>query len=393
MTKADSRSGHIVLMVAHCAGMLDLVALPLWVGALISYYHFDAQQAGGMVTLFLFGAVASSLFFAPRLSRLNGRIAAALGFGLAMLSFIALSFTHDFVIMLLLHAIAGMSAGCALSFTHGSIGRSIQPHRLFATVGITIGIFALGFFIVTPPLVTQYGGPVLFRLFATVMAVATVASALAFPQSYTAIERLNNRVINANNQRSNLTKDRLDPRVWFMVFGVGCMALVQSMIFSFVERIGMDRGFGIAAVSGVLIALGIVNLLPAPLAVLLERRFSAYRVLLIGPILQAVIALAITQSTSFMPYAVATSVFAGLLIFTHTFAFGVLSKLDPSGRAAASTPAMLMIGAAIGPILGGTLVKNAGYGSLGIATVMIAILAVASFRRVTLSEDPKVALV
>jgi hypothetical protein len=48
---------------------------------------------------------------------------------------------------------------------------------------------------------------------------------------------------------------------------------------------------------------------------------------------------------------VAASVFAAVMIFTHTFAFGLLARLDLSGRAMAATPAMLMIGAAIGPIL------------------------------------------
>ena len=32
----ENWSGRIVLMVAHCAGMVDLVALPVWVGTLIS---------------------------------------------------------------------------------------------------------------------------------------------------------------------------------------------------------------------------------------------------------------------------------------------------------------------------------------------------------------------
>ena len=54
------------------------------------------------------------------------------------------------------------------------------------------------------------------------------------------------------------------------------------------------------------------------------------------------------------------------MIFTHTFAFGVLSKLDPTARALAGTPAMLMTGAAVGPILGGLLVQGFGYGSLGV---------------------------
>src|SRR5450830_1301727 len=57
---------RLALMLAHCAGMLDLVALPVWVGTLVSAYHLDPQQAGGLATLFLVGAVFSSLAVAPR---------------------------------------------------------------------------------------------------------------------------------------------------------------------------------------------------------------------------------------------------------------------------------------------------------------------------------------
>ena len=48
----------------------------------------------------------------------------------------------------------------------------------------------------------------------------------------------------------------------------------------------------------------------------------------------------------------------------------------------AATPAMLMTGAAIGPILGGTLVKSLGYGSIGVVALCIAVVAVACFWRV-----------
>ena len=65
--------------------------------------------------------------------------------------------------------------------------------------------------------------------------------------------------------------------------------------------------------------------------------------------------------------------------------FGMLARLDRSGRSMAATPAMLMTGAAIGPILGGTLVKASGYGALGIAAVLIAFLAVACFSRLPLA--------
>jgi predicted MFS family arabinose efflux permease len=104
-------------------------------------------------------------------------------------------------------------------------------------------------------------------------------------------------------------------------------------------------------------------------------------VLLAGPLLQALLVAVIMQSTVFVPYALAASVFAAVMIFTHTFGFGLLARLEPSGRALAATPAMIMTGAAIGPILGGTLVKSFGYGSLALAAAVVAGVAVACFSR------------
>jgi hypothetical protein len=79
----------------------------------------------------------------------------------------------------------------------------------------------------------------------------------------------------------------------------------------------------------------------------------------------------------------AAGVFSAVVIFTHTFAFGTLATIDKSGRAVAATPVMLMTGAAIGPILAGTLVKAFGYGSLGAVATVIAIVASTCFSRTT----------
>ena len=100
--------------------------------------------------------------------------------------------------------------------------------------------------------------------------------------------------------------------------------------------------------------------------------------------LVAALALVIVNAQSFAPYAAAASVFAAVMIFTHTFAFGTLARLDPSGRALAATPAMLMAGAALGPILGGTLVQWHGYPALGWATTTVGLVALLCFSRVRL---------
>src|SRR5690554_473376 len=91
MSIRPGRAGTAALMVAHCAGMIDLVALPVWVGALVAQSHFDPQQAGLLASLFLIGAVAASLGLASRVQRIRARSVAFAGYGLAALAFGALT--------------------------------------------------------------------------------------------------------------------------------------------------------------------------------------------------------------------------------------------------------------------------------------------------------------
>ena len=364
-------------MVAHCAGMIDLIALPVWIGVLITHYRFDPQQAGAMITSFLISVVLASLVVAPRFQRLPTRPVAVIGFAVAATGFGLASQTADFYSLALLHALCGLGVGAALSVTHGTVARSERPHRLFAIVGIALGVFAVVFFGVAPQLIAANSGAVLFVIFSLVMVIAALAALLAFPSpaKSTAVE-------------AHATRAPLPAAVWAGIGGIACMALVQAMTFGFLEQVGIDHGFARQDVNGVLIALGLVNLLPAALAALLEKRWLARNVLLAAPLLQAALCLLVMTSSSFLPYAMAASVFAAVLIFSHTFAFGLIAKLDVTGRALAATPAMVMTGAAIGPVLAGTLVKAFGYTSLAQIAVLIAAVAAFLFSRLPSGATP-----
>jgi predicted MFS family arabinose efflux permease len=363
-------------MVAQCAGMVDLVALSIWVGALIAHYGFDPQQAGGLPTLFLLGAVLASVALAPRIQRLRGRWVAAIGFGISALAFAAAASVTSYAPLAVLHLIAGAAAGAALSVTHGTIARSENPHRLFAIVGMALGVFAIIFLAGTPQLIAALGGSALFYAFAAVMALGALAALLAFPTP---------EAKTGENVRA-AKLGALPKAVWFGIVGISCMTLVQAMIFSFLEPAGLRRGFDQGAINGVLIALGLVNLLPAALAALLEKHLAPRKVLLVGPVVQVALGATIMMSRVFEPYAFAAAFFAAVMIFTHTFAFGLLARLDASGRALTGTPAMLMIGSAVGPFLGGTLVNAFGYESLAVAAACLAVVAVTCFARLPARE-------
>ena len=378
-----SRSGIAALLAGHCAGMLDLVALPVWVGALVGWYHFDAQQAGLLASLFLGGQVVSSVLLAPRIMKVKGRTAAVAGFTLAGLAFLGVAATDVVALMALLHLAGGLGAGCALSVTHGAVGRSANPHRLFAMAGFALALFGIFMLGGGSKLVQWRGGPALFTLFAAVMGVALVLAALAFPQQ---------RAAGAGLAAATAP---LSARVWFGMVAMGLLALAQACIFSFVERLGADRGYAAEIVTTVLICAGVVNLTPAPLAGWLQNRLRAEAVVICGPLAHAAAVLALTQFNTFPSYAVLVSLLIAIVVFTHTFLFGLLARLDPSGRAVAATPAMLMIGAAIGPVLGGTVVKLAGYPALGVCVAVAGALSALLFglmRRVLPAVSPSAAM-
>jgi predicted MFS family arabinose efflux permease len=367
----DSGRGRFALLVGFSAGMVDMVALPIWVGALIAHDGLDPQHAGALVTLFLSGVVLASMMLAPRFHRIGTRVTATCGFALSAAGFLLAARTADFGTLAALHALCGVATGAALSAVLGTIARSTRPHRLFAFANAAVGVFAVIFLGAVPSIVAIHGAVGLFAVFATVMAAAALSSALAFPAANP----------EAHHTAGPRAAARIPPVVWFGVVGIASLSLVQAMSFSFLQRAGVDHGFAHHAVAAVLVALGLVNLLPAPLAALLETRLPARAVVLAGPLVQALLVAVIMDARGFPAYAAASSLLTAVIIFTDTFAFGLLAQLEPSGRALAAMPAMMMTGSAIGPFLGGTLVQSFGYGSIALVAGLVAAIAVFSFSR------------
>jgi predicted MFS family arabinose efflux permease len=382
VTKLNSWGGQATLSIGHMAGMIDLAALPLWIGSLMKFYGLAAPEAGLTVTAFLASVVISSVIFAPMFTRLRHRVFACLGYCVASCAFLAASWLpvspDSLVSFMLLHAVAGLGVGAALSVTHGAMGRSANPHRLFGIANVTMGVLAVIMFALLPGIIAAYGGPSIFVAFTITMAFGAVVALLFFPE----VPQVN---VAAAAQRAAAVKTPLPKAAWLTIGTIVCIALNQAMVFSFVERIGDMRNFGEGAVQGVLIVTGFVNLLPGILAALLQKKFAPVNVGIAGPILQAIFALSVTGATTYAFFAVPATLYVALVIFTHTFMFGLLSRVDETGRAVAATPAMMMMGSAVGPALGGFVVATVGYPGLGWAVAVFACLAV-SFMVMTRRE-------
>ncbi len=371
MRTTESATGKLVLAIAYVAGMVDMVALPVWVGALMQHYQFSPTQAGLTVTLFLGGIVLASLTMAPFFNRVPRRWVATAGYALGSAVFLFASIQpvgpEQPVLVACLHFMAGLAVGTGLSLTDGVIGRSLNPHRTWAIVNISLGVFAVIFMATTPQLIARAGASNLFLVFGLLMAAGALAVGLAFPEP----------ADHSSHQARVLAKRSPIPATaWFIIATVACLTLNQALVFSFVERVGAFRGFTADQVTAVLIALGLVNLTPGILAVLLQNKWNPVVVGMGGPVMQAILAVCLTSTSELGVFAVSASCYVFVVIFTHTFLFGLLARLDSSGRAVAATPAMMMIGSCVGPILGGALVQGAGYAALGWAACAVSTVAV-----------------
>ena len=366
----DGLKGRTSLVLGHCAGMIDVVALPVWVGiVLIRHYGLDPQNAGTLATAFLGSVVLSSLLIAPRIDRIRGKVAVPAGFALAAIAFFSMAFTRDYVVLLLLHTAGGLSVGCALSLTHSAIGASPNPHRLIAVGFTALSVMSLVFLGGVPRVVASMGGQVVFLVLGAIMLTAAIFGMIGFPDRPTSISQ----------DGLPRKRERLSYGIWFAMVGTSLLTLSHSMMLSFLEPIGLGHGFSAAQVMNVLLAIGLVNLFPGLLAALLERRVSARTVMVTGPVLQGALGFTLTHSTFFGPYAFAAVIFPTVIIFTHTFVFAFLARNDPSTRAVAATPVMAMTGSAIGPILGGAMARHFGYESIGWTIVVAAAMSALCF--------------
>lgn len=368
MSSTEKNLGRFVLLVGNVAGMVDLVALPLWISGLMQSVKLDPQQAGLQVTLYIFGVFLASVIIAPRFDRIPARLTAASGFALAAVSFFFLQSGPTGTNMSVAHFTAGIGAGLGLSSVHGTIGRSVNPLRLFAIASFGVGAFAIPFFVVMPGLMLSGGLSALMMVFAILMLFACVLSALAFPSPPVMPEReaLIERMARVPFAQSML------PGVALAFAGVALMATAQAMAFSFVDRLGAWRGFAPEMVAGVFIVGGFINFTAPAIAGFLEKKIRASQAAIGALVAHGILTYAAMNASSYPIFAVAAASFVFFIIFGHTFMFGLISRLDPTGRASSSTPAMLMIGSAIGPVAGGTIVKAMGYPSLGLVTALLA---------------------
>ena len=134
------------------------------------------------------------------------------------------------------------------------------------------------------------------------------------------------------------------------------LSVGEGAIWAFVERIGGHVGLGIDAIGLVLGATTLVGISGAVLAAWLGTRFGRTLPLSLGIAAIGLASVVLGHATGPVAYVAGELVYNTAYLFVAPFLLGTAAAIDTQGRVAAATGGVVLLGAGVGPGIGGVLV-------------------------------------
>jgi predicted MFS family arabinose efflux permease len=351
VSEIDSRRALAAMAGASLAAGAGNLTLPLWLGASVEGLG-ASERAVALVASAELGCLAlASLVAAPRLARASRRTLALAGLLTLALGNAGAALAGSIAALALARALAGLGAGVAMAAVNAAAAGTRLPERTYALVFVLGGAGCAGLMLAMPRLSEPYGTAGAFGvLLAATLAVLPLAAwmpargpALAGPAGGF-------------------------PRGAAVAAALAASLLVTvglDALWPFAERIGRRAGLAPSAIGALLAGTSLLVLAIAAFASWLGVRAGRLVPLCAGFTVFSAAALALAHARTPEVFRPAVLAMGAGFFFTQPFMMGAIAALDRQGRVNAAAGAVMTIGAALGPALGGLLAEDGGYGRLG----------------------------
>lgn len=362
------RESRLRLIAAATAitvvGMLPINLLPLLVESWIQTRGATPSAAGTVAAVELGAMAGASILLSFRVHRAPRRpLALTAGLAAAVLHLLS-GWVTDLAWLPILRGAAGLAEGILLGTVAATISARPDPERLYAWVAIAGSFVAIAMWVLVPRLVADFGATGAF------FAMAAVVS-FAWPFFGWVPKRGPASPIDPAAPRSRGMLSRSG--ILLAVAGVA-VATGQGAVWSFSGRIAESLQLSSAAVGWTFGGATLAGTLGAGLAawVGLDRgRLGPLAIGFVGVL--SGIAL-ITAEPTVARFVSGQVFFALFYFFVSPYIMGLAADLDPRGRVASALSGALLIGAGMGPALGGFIVENASFATLGGVGIALTIL-------------------
>ncbi len=327
----------------------------------------DQAHAGRYVTLELLATALAAMASAPVIERVRlSRILLASG-GLVLVANVCALLVSPPGLWLL-RILAGAGAGLAVGAGNAIIARSIDPDRLYglsATIGTAYSALAL---IATPVAVGHFGYTGIFGLLALNVGMLCPIFLLLPAEANSAPRRAT-----GGQPRASVTFAAP------LLISAFLLNASDGAIYGFSQIIGGRSGLEPEAASAVLAVGGVLGIAGALLAALIGIRFGRLAPVTAAIVVQLLSGWAITTFRQPEAYVALQLMLSLNFWFAITYTLGLGAAIDPGGSVSASLGGVILLGSSVGPWIGGAIIKDQGYGALGLACAILYALALATF--------------
>lgn len=353
-------------------GMLPINLLPMLVESWIGSLGLSPSEAGRIAGTELAAMALASILLSFRVHRLRRRpltlFAGLLAAGLSAAS----AGLPDPEGLLFLRAAAGACEGILLGAVAALISAHAEPERLYAWVAIAGSFVAIAMWAAVPPLVERFGAA---GAFGTMSLIAGFALPLFLwiPRAPKQPKPLASETEATRGALKTGPPGLGASGVILVVAGV-CVAAGQGAVWSFSGRIAEDLGLSSALIGLTFGSATLAGTLGAGLAawVGLERgRLGPLGAGFFGILL----AIGLITARPLAPLFVAGQVlFALFYFFVSPYVMGLAAEIDRTGRVASALSGALLVGAGLGPALGGLIVEHGSIPALGAVGALLTLI-------------------
>ena len=362
------------VLAAYGIGLSSANTMPILLGALMDGLALDFQSGGFLGTLELVAGALGSLVLAPRAASLPRRRLALIGGALAVSGYFLSAAAGSYGSIAAVRIATGVCCGVVLAAGNAAAAAAKDPDRLFALVAFLAGLAATVLLWTLPYAVLPWGYAGGYALLGVVCLVALPLFWFLPPAP-------------SVPEQSASTTHRPTGAVAATLAGAFLLDMCGQGVWAFTERIGADVGLDLTDIGKVTALANFSGLLGSVVAAWLGTRRGRTAPLAFGVAATACAQWFLVNATSGVIYAVAQVGWGLAYYFTVPYIMGLAASLDRQGRWTVSVGAMLVLGAAIGPLVAGSAIES--WGSRGFAWSLMACTAVsfASFTLVSVRTD------
>jgi MFS transporter, DHA1 family, inner membrane transport protein len=342
-------------------GALTMLMTPALIAGYLSSSQLSNTQASTLTSVELAGMTVAVILTSLVIARVDRRVCLALGLLIAALGHLASILVVSYPMLIIVRTLAGAGVGIAYTVAVAALSATRLPDRNFG-IAITSNQLSVTLLLA---LLSWLGLDQGYRVVIGVVLAFTLLMGLGigwFPRVAPV------RAAAGSDKGTQASSSTL-PGVLGLV-GMFLFLVAVGEVWPIVGPIAQTHGIGAAAVGSALAIAGLAGIGAGLLVSLIGSRFGRLVPLIVGTVGLACAMLTLLVASDGRSLVTSTSLIMFFWIFSIPYYLGSQSALDPSGRLAVLSSAMMPFGLAAGQGLANSMTSGTGYSSTILSSVL-----------------------